>query len=268
MPFRAVLLLSAVLSAAAQPRVQPRTYPSAIFGGERRVIVYTPPAGDRPPAGLVICLWGQDYADQIAAPATLDALIRDRRIPPIAAILVDDGTDRFQEFQTTQKTARSIVEELLPWARSTLKIDVDAAHTIVAGYSAAGLAATYTGFSYPQAIGNVLAQSGAFWRGFEGQGGEQAEWLAVHYAEAPRRDTRFSLEVGGAETRDAGGSGISIKTANEHLRDVLLKKGYSVAYREVPGAQHEYGHWKAAFGPALEALAKDWRLESGRLISE
>ena len=45
----------------------------------------------------------------------------------------------------------------------------------------------------------------------------------------------------------------------QNLRDVLLKQGYAVTYREVPGAQHEYGHWKAALPAALEALAKDWR---------
>jgi enterochelin esterase family protein len=258
MPIRACAVVAIALLAAPPGHVQPRTYPSAIFGGERRVLVYTP-AGTAPPSGLVICLWGNDYAGQIAAPETLDALIGDHTIPPVTAIFLDDGPDRFQSFDMTQKTARSIAEEVLPWTRSSLHVTVDAAHTVVVGYSAAGLAATYAAYAHPDAIGNVVAQSGAFWRGFEGAGGEQPEWLASHYASTPARTTRFSLEVGGAETREAGGSGISIKTANEHLRDVLLKQGYRVAYREVPNAQHEYGHWKAAFGPALEAIAKDWR---------
>ena len=251
-------VLLAVSLIAAQPRLPPRAYPSAIFGGERRVFVYTP-AGNTPPAGLVICLWGGDYVEQIGAPDTLDALIRDHRIPPVAAVFLDDTDDRFQSFDVTRKTARSIAEELLPWARSSLRVNADAAHTVLVGYSAAGLAATYAAYVYPDAIGNVVAQSGAFWRGFEGQGAEQPDWLAAHFASAAKRSTRFSFEVGGGETGQAAGSGISIKTANEHLRDVLLKQGYAVSYREVPGAQHEYGHWKAAFGPALEALAKDWK---------
>jgi enterochelin esterase family protein len=262
MPCRAVpLLLAFALVAVPQARVESRTYPSAIFGGERRVWVYTPPpaAAARPSAGLLICLWGQDYVGQIAAPETLDTLIKEGRVPPLTAVFVEGEADRFQSFETTTRVAKSVAEELIPWARRTLGVNADAAHTIVAGYSASGLAATYTVYAYPDAVGNVLAQSGAFWRGFDGPGGDPNEWLAAHYASAPKRGTRFSLEVGGAETREAGGSGISIKTANEHLRDVLLKKGYAVAYREVPGAQHEYGHWKAAFGPALEALLKDWR---------
>lgn len=254
-----ILPVVAVALMAAPPQLAARTYPSAILGGDRHVWVYTPPPPARPSAGLLICLWGQDYIGPIAAPETLDALIRAGRLPPLTAVFVEGAVDRFQSFDTTTRIAKSVVEELIPWARRTLGVKADAAHTVVAGYSASGLAATYTAYAYPDVIGNVLAQSGAFWRGFEGAAGEQPEWLAAHYGSAPRRATRFSLEVGGAETREAGGSGISIKTANEHLRDVLLKKGYAVTYREVPDAQHEYGHWKAAFGEALEAIAKDWR---------
>ena len=252
------LFLAMALLAVPQARVEARTYPSAIFGGERRVWIYAPAAPARP-AGLVVCLWGQDYVGQIDAPATLDTLIRDGRIPPVMAIFIEGENDRFQEIDTTRKTARSIAEELVPWARATLHVTADAAHTVVVGYSAAGLAATYAAYAHPDAIGNVVAQSGAFWRGFDGQGAEEKEWLAAHYGSAPTRATRFSLEVGGAETREAGGSGVSILTANRHLRDVLVKQGYAVAYREVPDAQHEYGHWKAALGAALEALLKDWR---------
>lgn len=243
----------------AQPHLQPRTYPSEVFGGERRVWVYTPPSATARPAGLLICLWGQDYVGPIAAPDTLEALIRDGRMPPIAAIFLDQGDDRFQSFDTTRKVARSVAEELLPWARRTLGVTADAAHTIVAGYSAAGLGATYAAFAHPAVFGNVLAQSGAFWRGFDGEGASEMQWLAARFAETSRRDTRFSLEVGGAETREAGGSGVSILQANRHLRDVLEQKGYDVTYVEVPGAQHEYGHWKAAFGAALTALTKDWK---------
>ncbi len=53
------LLLSLALLGVPQTRVPPRSYPSATFGGERRVFVYTP-ADARAPAGLIICLWGAD----------------------------------------------------------------------------------------------------------------------------------------------------------------------------------------------------------------
>ena len=254
----AVLLVVALCAAVQPARVQVHSYASGIFGGERRAWVYAPPAGARP-VGLVICLWGQDYVGQIQAPDTLDTLIHAGTLPPLAAIFLEGENDRYQDIETTRRTAESIAREVIPWAKGTLGVAVDAKHTIVAGYSAAGLGATYAAYAHPESIGNVLAQSGAFWRGFDGEGASEPEWLAKHFASAPKRDTRFSLEVGGAETREAGGSGISIKQANEHLRDVLTRKGYDLTYVEVPGAQHEYGHWKAAFGPALVALAKDWK---------
>jgi enterochelin esterase-like enzyme len=241
------------------PRLETKTYESKAFGTSRRVQVYLPPDGRRPIAGLLICLWGQDYVGAIDAPATLDALIRAGRIPPIAALFLEGDADRFQSIETTRRMTESIAGEVLPWARTTLGIAVDTRHTIVAGYSAAGLASTYAAFAHPEVIGNVLAQSGAFWRGFEGDAASEPEWLATQFGSAARRDTRFYLEVGGAETREAGGSGVSLLQANQHLRDALKRKGYDLTYVEVPGAQHEFGHWKAAFGPGLVALTKDWK---------
>ncbi len=35
--------------------------------------------------------------------------------------------------------------------------------------------------------------------------------------------------------------------ANRRFRDVLKAKGYAVTYVEVPGAEHEPGHWKTQF---------------------
>jgi enterochelin esterase family protein len=257
---RLALLATLVVPSLQSARVEPATYASAVFGGTRRMLVYAPPSDvPGPPVGLLVCLWGQDYVGPIAAPATLDTLIRERRVPPLIAVFLDDGDDRFQDFQTTTRIGRSVAEEVIPWVRSSRHLNVDAAHIIVAGYSAAGLAAAYTAFTHADTVGNVLAQSGAFWRGFDGQGASAPEWITAQVTAEPRRAVRFSLEVGGAETRAAGGSAVSIKTANEHLHEALVKKGYAVAYAEVPGGQHEYGHWQAAFGPALVALTREWR---------
>jgi enterochelin esterase family protein len=252
-----VLLTGVLALALLQPaRPEAVSYPSRIFGGQRQVFVYTPAGSQAPSTGLVIFLWGHDYLDQIAAPATLDALSRDGRLRRVTAVFLDDADARYQDFQTTQRAARSIAGELIPWLRSSGRTQADAAHTAVVGYSAAGLGAGYTVFAHPDVIGTVVAQSGAFWRGFDGDGGSSPEWLRAQFAAIPLRTTRFVLEVGGAETREAGGSGVSILDANRHLHDVLVAKGYPVAYTEVPGAQHEYGHWRAALPDALAAMAK------------
>jgi len=75
------------------------------------------------------------------------------------------------------------------------------------GASAGGLAAAYVALARPELFGNVLAQSGAFWRGNEGTNGPPYEWLAHEVVTRPRREVRFYLEVGGDETAHAVGVG-------------------------------------------------------------
>ena len=256
-----VLALMAAASISVAQAVRPadglqeRTYESKVYGGPKRVWAYAPAAGN--PEGLIVCLWGADYVEQIPVRSILDDLIAKKRIPPLAAVLVDDNDERFQDFQATQKMTASVTQEVLPWARATLHVPADPKRTIVTGYSAAGLASTYVAFAHPDLVGNVLAQSGAFWRAFDGTGASEPEWLAAQFGKAPKSPTIFYLEVGGGETRVAGGVA-SLLDANRRLHDVLVKKGYSVAYEEVPGAQHEFGHWRSKFGDGVVSLTSRW----------
>src|SRR5262249_12164431 len=144
---------------------------------------------------------------------------------------------------------------LIPWARAALHVPADPRRVIVTGYSAAGLGSAYLAFQHPDLIGNVLSQSGAFWRGFEGQGASEAQWLASQFEATPRRGTKFYIDVGGAETTAAGGT---FKAANARLRDVLMKRGYSVVYNEVPGGEHEFIHWRTTIADGLIALTAGW----------
>ena len=237
-------------------RFEEQTYDSKVYRGPKRVWTYTPPAGT--PVGLIMCLWGADYVEQIPVRSILDDLIAKKKIPPLAAVLVDDNDLRLQDFQATQTMAASVSGEVLPWARAHLHIPADPARTIITGYSAAGLASTYVALTHPDVFGNVLSQSGAFWRAFEGTGASEPEWLAAQFGKVAKSQTIFYMEVGGAETRVAGGVA-SLLDANRHLRDVLVKKGYSVAFEEVPGAQHEFGHWRSKFGDGVVSLTSRWK---------
>jgi len=242
----------------AAGRVDERVLSASAGRASRRIWVYSPPAapGNAPPAGLVICLWGKDYLNAIPVPTILDNLIADRRIPPIAAVFVDSENDRFQDFQVTQRIADTVGRDLIPWARATLHMPSDPTRVIVTGYSAAGLASSYVAFRHPDLIGNVLSQSGAFWRGFEGEGASAPQWIAGQFETAPRRETKFYIDVGGAETTAAGGT---FKAANAHLRDVLVRRGYSVTYNEVAGGEHEFIHWRTTIADGLITLTAGWR---------
>jgi enterochelin esterase family protein len=234
----------------AAGRVEEYDLPSKVLGRARRIWVYEPPRAQAP-AAMLICLWGRDYLNEIPVPTILDNLIGQRKVAPMMAIFIADDGDRFQNFERTGKMAEFVTAEVIPWAQSQKKAPLSASKIVIAGYSASGLAATYAAYKHPEAIGNVLAQSGAFWRGFEGEGAPEVEWLSAHFASAPRSQTKFFLHAGGKETRPAGGSGVSILDANRKLRGVLRERGYRVAFEEVPGGEHEFLHWRSRFGDGL-----------------
>ena len=132
----------------------------------------------------------------------------------------------------------------------------DPRRTIVTGSSAGGLGAAYVAFRRPDLFGNVLSQSGAFWRGNEASNEPPYEWLTSQYAASPRRDIRFLLEVGSRESRGPlGGAAPSILDANRRLRDALTKKGYAVTYAEVPDGVHSPDTWRQRLPAALALLA-------------
>src|SRR6185369_9669208 len=58
-------------------RVIERAYESRVFAGSRRLWIYTPPGGDpaAPFDGVLICLWGTDYLNEIPVPTILDNLL-------------------------------------------------------------------------------------------------------------------------------------------------------------------------------------------------
>jgi enterochelin esterase-like enzyme len=48
------------------------------------------------------------------------------------------------------------------------------------------------------------------------------------------------------------------KDAVQRLRDVLVKRGHLVLYEEVPGAEHEFIHWRSKLGDGLIYLTSAW----------
>src|SRR6202000_306150 len=98
-------------------------------------------------------------------------------------------------------------------------------------------------------FGNVLAQSGAFWRGSEG-GSEDAEWLTEQFKNSPKLNLKLYLEVGALETRTTPNGKIFIE-CNRRLTQLLKSKGYPVMYTEVKGAAHNPLNWRMQFPDGL-----------------
>jgi enterochelin esterase-like enzyme len=234
--------------------------PSRLYRRARRIWVYTPPdyaraCGDG--CNLLLAFDGHEYLTTIRLPAILDSLVGIGRIPPTIAVLIDNGssTDRLQDLANRAIFADFIANELLPWVATRFSVTRDPARTLATGSSAGGLASAYLAFKRPDLIGNVLSQSGAFWRGNEGTDSPPYEWLTDQYASVPKRSVRFFLDVGSVESRGAlGGAAPSILAANRHLRDALFRKGYLVMYTEVDGGQHSPDSWRPRLPIGVAAL--------------
>ena len=97
----------------------------------------------------------------------------------------------------------------------------------------------------------VLAQSGSFRHAEPGAGAP--EGVAHLVATSPRQPIRFYLEVGSEEIGPLFGGDPSNLTANRHLRDVLIARGYVVTYAE-RASGHEPVAWRETLHLGLEAL--------------
>ena len=179
--------------------------------------------------------------DFIPTPTILDNLLSEGAIKPAVALFIDhviDGEDqRMKELLCNEDFNRFLIEELLPKVGMQYNITNDPTQTVIAGSSAGGLGATYAAYEYPQVLGNVLAQTGAFRLG--GFGRPEC-WLIRKFVESDLLPIKFYLDVGLYEDR---GNGISALRTVRHMRDVLEAKGYPVAYAEHSGG-HDYVVWR------------------------
>jgi enterochelin esterase-like enzyme len=228
------------------------TIDDAQYNRKRKIWVYTPNGYDSKaavPYRLIISFDGEDYIKDIPAPVILDNLLAAGKIYPTVQIFVDNTEDRLGDLANRQKFADFIARDLLPWTRKNYRVTSDASQTTLAGYSAGGLAAGFVAFKYPHLFGNVLSQSGAFWRGSEGAS-TPSEWLTEQYKSAAKQNQRFFLEVGGGENQK-NTSGLSMLETNRRLRDVLKAKGYDVGFTEIPNAIHNPEHWRVQFADGV-----------------
>lgn len=220
------------------------------LGNERSVWVYTPP-GYEPhsaqPYNLLVVFDGFAYLRVIPTPAILDNLLAEDRIPPMVAALVD-SPNRNVELPCSAPFADFLVEELLPWLRERYPVTDDPARVVVAGSSYGGLAAAYAAFRHPEAFGNVLSQSGAFW--WRQDEAQEHGWLIRQFVASEPLPLRFYMDAG---TFERGIRDPSILLYNRHLRDVLRAKGYPVAYAEFTGG-HDYLCWQGTLADGLIAL--------------
>jgi enterochelin esterase-like enzyme len=235
--------------------------PSTQYGRSRRVWVYTPanyPESCGQACPVLVAFDGGVYLRDIPLPGILDSLIAARTLPPTVALLIDNASsaERLADLANHTRFAAFMGDELIPWLRGKWRVTHDPARTIITGSSAGGLASAYLALKRPDLFGNVLSQSGAYWRGNEGSNDAPYEWLTGQYSTSAKQAIRFVVDVGSKESVGAmGGAAPSILEANRRLRDVLRAKGYAVEYFEVPDGVHAPETWRVRLPLGLAALA-------------
>ena len=248
-----VLLVSA--AGAGEPKVESFVLDDTTYGLQRRVWLYRS-AGTtgsvKHPYNLFVFLQ-REYVDELAVPAMLEKLVASGEIPPTIAVVLDTSTERPVDIANREKFDRLVTANLLPWLRARLGRLPEPKNVVIAGFSVGGLNAAYVAYRHSDVFGNVLSQSGAFWRGNEGAN-DPAEWLTNELRNKPRLPLRFYIEVGSEETRRTP-NGVVFVEANRHLRDVLAAKEYVFRYSEVPRNIHDPEHLRPTLPAGIVYLS-------------
>jgi enterochelin esterase family protein len=242
---------------------------SSILGNERNAFVYKPPGYADSLGPYPLLVFGASYISEIRLPAILDYLISARRIPPVVAVFFDWPPGRQDlESSCTPEFGDFLALEFLPWVRARVRVATDPARVIIGGASAGGFSAACVALRHPEAFGNVLSQSGAFWRGLGNTAAYWANhnrddadrvWFPRAVASSPLVPVRFYLTVGTLEQSGSfGEGGISMVHVNRQVRDVLIAKGYDVTYREISGGHDPY-NWETALPAALTSFLRPTR---------
>jgi enterochelin esterase-like enzyme len=207
---------------------------------ERQIYLYKPPVKE--PVPLLVVYDGQDYLHRAKLAITVDNLIAEKRIQPIAmAFLPSAGRWRSVEYSCSDATLLWVDQVILPFARKKLRLlDVEK-YPSTYGVIGASLGATmslYTGLRMPEIFGKVISQSGAFMI-------ESRDFAVVDLVRhAQARDLNIWIDVGKFE---------ELLDDNRSMHTLLVEKGYEVMYREFSGA-HNYTSWRDDLWRGLEAM--------------
>ena len=235
----------------AKGRVQDTVVGSKILGNSRQLHIYIPDgySRDRKMACPVIFLFDSFiYLNRIEVPNVLDNLIRQGLTGPVVAVMIDNPTSTSRNFELPLNFAFKdfIISELVPWVEANYNVARDPSQRIIGGMSYGGLAAGFIAFYHDTVFGNVLSQSGSFWRDTAVEDASyewhRYDWLTAKYAGADRKALRLWLDWGLQEP--------VILNSNRKLVRILNKKGYDFRFAEFNG-WHDWSNSRKTFAEGI-----------------
>jgi enterochelin esterase-like enzyme len=220
---------------------------SAALNETRGLRLYAPAKFDpRCDHAFAVFLDGEDCERLMAIPVVLDNLIADGDIPPTVALLVDSQETRGHDLVFSEAFVRFLTEEAVPWAATQRRLRLSPKTTLIGGMSLGGLTAAYAAQQRSDVFGNVLSQSGAFWRSHPEKPMSDEAWFPGEIAQRAPIPVRYYLEVGRFESPD-------MIDDNHRMREVLNAKGNDVIYKEYNGG-HDHVNWRVSVGNGIRAL--------------
>ncbi|WP_018349662.1 alpha/beta hydrolase [Longispora albida] len=174
--------------------------------------------------------------------ATVDNLVAEGRIPPLAVFLVESGRgpSRWARLTKPEVLDPFVLDRLLPHVAEV----AGSGPVYLAGQSLGGIGVTHLASQYPGRFAGVIVQSAALW--WPGSdGGLTGRDILDRYRDAAPA-TPFFLEAGNRE-------GELLGTVRE-LHATLLAHGATVHYGEYEGG-HDMACWRGGLADGLVMLA-------------
>ncbi|OUR72487.1 hypothetical protein A9Q78_06740 [Methylophaga sp. 41_12_T18] len=232
--------------------VQKHRFSSDILGNQRNIWLYTSAnyVKNDPNNVLLLMFDGKHYTSKVDVPMILDNLVANNKIPAIAAVLIDNPSQKLRasELPDNKDFAKAMATEILPWAEQTLGIKSKPQTTVLSGSSYGGLASTSIALRHPEQFGNALSMSGSYWWSPEDTPAKESEYTAIKIATMPKQPVRFFLSAGLFESFYNGK--VSILETNRHLQHMLTAKGYDSEYKEYASG-HDYYVWQDVIADGL-----------------
>jgi predicted alpha/beta superfamily hydrolase len=254
-----------------------REFASKVLGNRRKVVVWLPPGYDSEPSRRYPVLYLQDgqnvfdaatsaFGNEWRADETADRLIRDKAIPPIILVAIDNTPNRMNEYtpirDESMKTGgdgpryvRFLVEELKPFIDATYRTQPGPKSTAIGGSSLGGLIAMEMALDHPEVFGLCAAVSPSIW-----WAGDRL--IADVKAKAPAaRRVKFRIDMG---TREGVKQGDAIHSHADRARklakaleDSGLKPDRDFHLEIIEGGEHTEKDWAARFDRILIDLFRE-----------
>jgi len=230
-------------------------FDSKILKNSRRIYVYLPEGYDKSRSQGYQTLYFFDsfiYLNRIEVPNVLDNLIREGFLEPTICVFIDNPSKALRDLELALDFPfkEFVVNELVPYVRSNWKVTHDPKKTIIGGMSYGGLAAGFCAFYHDSLFGNVLSQSGSFWRDTviedPSTNWHRTDWLITKFQVSPKRNIRFYLDWGLQEP--------IILNSNRKFTRILDGLDYEYKISEFDG-WHDWSNSRKSFPVGLLYLA-------------